>query len=202
MWPTLPTQEWLELSHEFATNINNHQTCGQCGKTFNRTDNLAKHLKHCTGHRQLPPPPQQQQTAAPPPPKFTIHHQYSSMGGAVERYSINMQETQHLDHLSTSHHLLPSMKTFHIKHHAYKFQVVITIVCQKAVDPSVVTQPPVTLTSEIIAVYAADTAPPVDDINRQLLNFVEVIELNGSGWVFSNFQSVTVDIMSARPFTR
>ena len=27
-------------------------------------------------------------------------------------------------------------------------------------DPSVVTQPPVTLTSEMIAVYAADTAPP------------------------------------------
>ena len=45
------------------------------------------------------------------------------------------------------HLLLPTMKT-------YKFQVAITTVCHKAVDPSVVTQPPVTLTSEMIAVYA------------------------------------------------
>ena len=61
--------------------------------------------------------------------------------------------TQHLDHLSTALHLLPPlMKTFQVKHRAYKFQVAITIVYQKAVDPSVVTQPPVTRTSEMIAV--------------------------------------------------
>ena len=150
-------------------------TSGQCGTTFNRPDNLAKHLRHCTDHRQLPPPPQQQ-TAAPPPPTttttFTIPHQYSSMGGAVERYIIN--------YLSTALHLLlPSMKTFRTKHHAYKFQIAIMIVGQKAVGPSVVTQPPIT-----------NTAPPVDDGSRQLLNFIEVFELNGSGSVFSNFQSL------------
>ena len=33
----------------------------------------------------------------------------------------------------------------------------------------------------MIAVYAADTAPPLDDVNRQLLNFIEVFELNGFG---------------------
>ena len=94
-------------------------TCGLCGKTFNRADNLTKHLRYCTGQRQLPPspPPQQQQTAVPPPPpRFTIHHQYSSMGDAVERYNINMQETQYLVHLSTAHHLLlPTMTQFHTK---------------------------------------------------------------------------------------
>ena len=122
-------------------------TCGQCGKMFIRQDNLVKHLRHCTGHRPPPPPPQQQQKqhATEPPPKFTINHQYTSIGGAVERYNINMQETHHLDHLSTALHLLlPLMKTFRTKHHAYKLQVAITIVCHKAVDPSVVTQPPVT----------------------------------------------------------
>ena len=61
------------------------------------------------------------------------------------------------------------------------FQVAITILCHKAVDPSVVTQPPVTLTSEIIAVYAADAAPPLDHANQQLLNFIEEFEFNGSG---------------------
>ena len=104
------------------------------------------------------------------------------MGGVVERYNIDMQETRHLEHLSTALHLLcPPMKTFQDKHRAYKFQVAITIVCHKEVDPSVVTQPPVTLTSEMITVYTADVAPPLDDVNRQLLNFIEVFELNGSG---------------------
>ena len=83
------------------------------------------------------------------------------MGGAVKRYNIDMQETQHLDHISTALHLLPTMKTYQDKHHAYKFQVSITIVCHKAVDPSFVTQTPVTLTSEMIVVYAADAAPPL-----------------------------------------
>ena len=68
----------------------------------------------------------------------------------------------------------------------------------KAVDPSVVTQPPVTQTSEMIAVYAADAAPPID-VNRQLLNFIEVFELSGSGWVFSNFQSLQLTIWQLDP---
>ena len=43
----------------------------------------------------------------------------------------------------------------------------------KAVDPSVVTQQPVILTSEMIAVYA-DTMPPLDDVNRQMLNIIDI----------------------------
>ena len=140
-------------------------TCGQCGKIFSRSDNLAKHLRHCTGHSPPPqqPPQQQQQqqhqhASTQPPPELSVHHQYTSMGGALERYSINMLGTQHLTHYSTVLHLLPTMTQFHIKHHAYKFQVAITIVCHKAMDPSVVTQSPVALISEMIAVYTADTA--------------------------------------------
>ena len=92
------------------------------------------------------------------------------------------------------------MKRFNIlaKHHAYKFQVAITIVCHKAVDPRVVTQPPVTLTSEMIAVYA-HAAPPLDDVNRQLLNFIEVFELNGSGWIFTHFQDLQLTLWQLDP---
>ena len=43
----------------------------------------------------------------------------------------------------------------------------------------------------MVAVYAdavhADAVPPLDDVNCQLLNFIEVYGHNGSGWVFSNF---------------
>ena len=69
---------------------------------------------------------------------------------------------------------------FQRKHQPYKSQIVITIVCHKGVDPSVVTQPPVALTSEMIAMKA-DTTHPLDDVNRQLLNLIEVFELHGSG---------------------
>ena len=173
-------------------------TCDQCGKTFNRKDNMLKHLQHCTGHRpppQLPQQQHQQHTTISSPPTFTISHRYTSMGGAVKRYNIDMQETQHLGHLSTALHLLlPTMKTFQVKHHAYKFRDAITIVCHTAVDPSVVTQPPVTLASEMITVYAADAAPPLDDVNRQLLNFIKVYELNGSGWLFSHFQDLQLTL--------
>ena len=71
--------------------------------------------------------------------------------------------------------------------------------CHKAVDPSVVTQPPVTLTSEMIAVCAADAAPPLDDVNLQLLNFMVVFELNGSGWVFSHFHDLQLTLWQLVP---
>ena len=114
-------------------------------------------------------------------PEFTFRHHGTTMGGAVERYEIDMQETQHLDDLSNAIDLLqPTMQKFQNKQQAYILQIAITIVCYKAVDPSVVTQPPVTLTSEMIVVYA-DTTPLLDDVNRKLLDFIEVFGLNGLG---------------------
>ena len=47
--------------------------------------------------------------------------------------------------------------------------------------------------------YATDTAPPLDDANRQVLNFIEVFELNGSGWVFYNFQSLQLTLWQLDP---
>ena len=76
----------------------------------------------------------------------------------------------------------PAMVNFQQKQIAYKFQIAVDVVFHKAVDPAVVTQPPVTLPSEMVAVHA--DAPPLNDVNRQLLNFVEGYEQKGSGWVF------------------
>ena len=41
----------------------------------------------------------------------------------------------------------------------------------------------------MVAVYAG-AAPPLKDVDRQLLNFIEVYEHNGSGWGFSKFTTV------------
>ena len=74
----------------------------------------------------------------------------------------------------------------------------VDVAFHKAVDPAVITQPPVTLTSEMVAVYAGD-APPLADINRQLANLAEIYEHNGSGWVFSNFSSLQLTLWHLDP---
>ena len=78
---------------------------------------------------------------------------------------------------------------FHQEHRAYKFQIAVSVVFQKAVEPAVITQPPGAVASEMVALYA-DVVPPLDDVNHQLLYCIEVYEHNGSGWVFSNFASL------------
>ena len=55
-----------------------------------------------------------------------------------------------------------------------------------------------TLTSEMVAIYS-DDAPPLEDVNRQLVNFIEVYEHNGSGWVFSHFVSLKLTIWHLDP---
>ena len=101
-----------------------------------------------------------------------------------------MKEVNHLSALKKAIAVfMPVMSTFQQEHCAYKFQIAVTVVFHKAVDPAVVTQPPVTLTSEMIAVYT-DAIPPLEDVYRQLLNFIEVYKHNCSDWVFSNFASL------------
>ena len=92
----------------------------------------------------------------------------------------------------------PAMGKFHREHHAYRFKISVDVVFHKAVDPAVITQPPVTLTSEMIAVYA-DTFAPFEDVNRQLVHLVEVYENNGSGWAFSHFSSLQLTLWNLDP---
>ena len=54
-----------------------------------------------------------------------------------------------------------------------------------------------TLTSETVAVYV--DAPPLNDVNRQLLNIIEVYEQNGSGCFFSNFVSLRLALLHLDP---
>ena len=58
----------------------------------------------------------------------------------------------------------------------YNFQIAVDVVIHEAIDPAVITQPPVVLTSQMVAA-------PLNDVNRQLLNFIEVYEHNGSDLV-------------------
>ena len=108
---------------------------------------------------------------------------------------MDMQEANHLAALQGAvAYFEPSMSTYHREHRAYKFQMDIDDVFH----PAVITQPPVTLTSQMVAVYY-DEAPPLEGVNRQLLNLVEVYEHNRSGWAFSHFASLQLTLWQLDP---
>ena len=95
-----------------------------------------------------------------------------SIGGAVEQFSVNMKEARHFVALKEAIAVFtPVMTKFQQDHRAYKFQIAVCVVFHKAADPAVVTQPPLTLASEMVAVYS-DASPPLEDVCRQLLNFI------------------------------
>ena len=100
-------------------------------------------------------------------------------------YVVDMKEANHLEALEkTVTAFKPVMEMYHREHHACKFQMAVDVVFHKAVEHAVITVPPVTLTSEMVTVYAG-YAPPLEDVNRQLLNLVGVYEHDGSGFFFS-----------------
>ena len=69
----------------------------------------------------------------------------------MKRFTVDMKAVSNLSSWTTV--FTPAMLIFQQKHHAYKFQFAVDIMFCKAVDPAVVTQPPASVTSEMIAGY-------------------------------------------------
>ena len=109
-------------------------------------------------------------------PEFKLRKTRKSLGGVVEQFTVDMKETRHLSTLKEAIAVFtPAMTKFQQEHRAYKFQIAVCVVFHRAVDSAVVTQPPVTLTSEMVAVYSDAVSPP-EDVNRQLLNFLKLFK--------------------------
>ena len=122
----------------------------QCGKSFARSDNLHRHMRTCTG-RGVTTAVAAVTTTVPTPATT-----------ARPRPTGKVLFTLQQKRLST---LRKAMVNFQQVHRTYKFQVAVIIIFHKAVDPTVVTYPPVVLTSEMVAVYTV-AAPPLVDVNR------------------------------------
>ena len=153
--------------------------CDQCVRSYSRSGNLKMHKRTCNGPIVAPAPKRRRTDSAVP--EFTVRRKKRALGGTSEMYEVYMKESDNLTALQgavTS--FQPSMSKYQRDHSAYKFQMAVHVIFHKAVDPTGITQPAVTLTSEMVAVYGGDT-PPLEDINRQLLNLVEIYEHNGSG---------------------
>ena len=98
---------------------------------------------------------------------------HEALEGNVQQFTVNVKEAKSLSTLQKAIYIFKQvMMNFQQKHSAYKFQIAVSIDFHKAVDPAVIMQPPVVLTPEMVAVYT--DAPSLNDVNRQLLNFIEL----------------------------
>ena len=168
---------------------------------------MEKHKRTCTGgpaatkqRIDVPVAAGAKGIAVPVATEFKLRENCKSLGGAVKQFTVDMKEVNHLSALKDAIVVIAhTMSTFYRQHRACKFQFAVDVVFHKAVDPAVVTQPPVTLTSEMVAVYPDLSPAPLEDVYRQLLTFVEVYEHNGSGWVFSYFASLQLTLWHLHP---
>ena len=121
------------------------------------------HKRTCDGGRVIAPvaaPADKRRRISGVTPEFVVRKTRGSLGGVVELFALNMKGVMHLAALQKDMNAFkPVMGKFHREHRAYKFQIAVDVVCPKAHDPAVITEPPVTLTSEMITAYA-DTVPP------------------------------------------
>ena len=174
--------------------------CNQSDKSFARSGYLEQHKQTftCGG-----PAAKKQRVAVPVAAvsvpvatEFVLRETCRSLGGAVKQFTVDTREVNHLSALKDAIPVFtPTMSTFQQKHHAYKFQFAVDVVFHKA---AVVTQPPVALTSKMIAVYPDLSPPPLEDVYRQLFYFI-VYEPNGSCWVFSYFASIQLTLWHLDP---
>ena len=135
------------LYRHVRRNHTNHPVfdCSQCGRSFARHGNLEKHRRNCTG---CAPAAERHRVAVPVPVpvqvgvlEFVLRVSCRSLGGAVKQFTLDMMTTGNL----VVEGCYACFQTFNVN---------LSTEESLAVDPAVFTQPAVTLTSEMLAVYS------------------------------------------------
>ena len=72
-------------------------------------------------------------------------------------------------------------------------------VFEKAVYPAVKTDPPVYLVCEPFEVYADNAKTCLNAIDRQLVNYIDIYERHGSGFVLSRLEALDITIWQLDP---
>ena len=77
---------------------------------------------------------------------FVVQRKRKALGGAVEVHSVDMNAANQLVALEEAVVALePTTAAYQQRHHAYKYQIAVNVIFHKAVDPTILTDPPVTL---------------------------------------------------------
>ena len=157
--------------------------CTLCGKGCTRSLNLEMQMRTCTAsstpaHRgraaSCSSTPAHRGGAAScssiPAHKggaaFIVRRQRRALEGAAEVHSVDMDAANQLEDAIVA--LEPTMTDYQQRHRAYKYQIALNVVFHKAEDPTILTQPPVTIRTTMAAVYAGDV-PQLVETSRHLL---------------------------------
>ena len=101
----------------------------QCGRSFNRADDLQRHMRNCTGRgvavpTVVPAAKKHCNGVAPKRLQFKLRKTGEALGGNVHQFTVNMKETKSLSMLKEAIAVFkPAMVNFQQKHSAYKFQI-------------------------------------------------------------------------------
>ena len=97
--------------------------CDQCERSFARSSNLEKHKRTCTGGQVAAPATKKRCISVFPELKLRKTHK--SLGGAAEQFTVNMKEAKNLSAMKKA---IAVMTKFQKEHHAYKFQIAVSVV--------------------------------------------------------------------------
>ena len=145
--------------------------CTLCGKGCTRSINLEVHMRTCTGVAVGSSTPAHTGGAAScsstpvhrggsantQARSFTVRRKRRALWGAVEVHIVDMDAANQLVALEDA--VLapePTMTAYQQRHRAYKYQIALNVVFHKAVDPTILTDPPVTLRTTMAAVYPSE----------------------------------------------
>ena len=160
-----------------------HHICSSCSRSFIRLDSLRLHQKSCESRRKrpapipLPTPSKRQRGGGFAPVRSALRN-----NATVHRMDYG-QERDIFEQLSTS--ILDDGFTFIQDHPTTKYFFTLKVTFQKAVDPTVITNPAIYFRSEpFINIVGEDVHADLQLAHSQLMHQLDTFERNGSGKFF------------------
>ena len=183
--------------------------CGICSKTFNRKEHATRHEKNCKGEKQLPTTSsgsgvKRKMTTLTKASDFKIVVANTAFSKAVVTYELSYPDNEGMEFISLVKNSTSAMKSYienyRDEHTSLKFNMSIHVNFVKAVDASIVTDPPVVLVTEQMEVYDdTDIDELLSICSQQLINRIEAYEQTGSGWVIHQLVSLDTTVWQLDP---
>ena len=183
--------------------------CTLCNKAFSRIDNLQKHKRNCNRRRGS------LQSGSGLKRTFTFENsnmvlnkksKFSNEGFKIETvktafkkaaitWTIKYGKHEEEDIINLIDASIFTVESNLLKYrgtkNALKFIMTLHAMFEKTADSTILTDPPVCSVSEPIEVYPdTDVKECLDNVYKQLLNYIDVYERNGFGWVLTELKEL------------
>ena len=199
-------------SHTLIHEREKNHSCSVCSKTFLRKTNSQRHEKNCKGVSKQPIRGRKQSAVGAGITGETIVKQTSfkivktatAFSQATVTWKLSYKKNNGVDYNDLVKRSVEAMKEKILKYRnvrkALKFNMSLHIHFEKAVDSSIITDPPVVLVTEQMEVYMETD---IDELllisTTELVNRIETYEMAGSGWIVSNLSSLDTTVWQLDP---